>query len=785
MMSEQQEPLGLFAGWQDLATSALTWATSSDAPTPPSLSPQGGLLLSLLSGQPRALALLLVGLVYTALLPVAAVALLAYRRRFNSRSQDITQLYNVAWYAYCFGLAFVVASGMVTALALIFSRADFNAAYRSAPEEWQRNFAQLQRFVNNTGRELSNSAKQRVAGRLRDATDLLDSNFTHYFEQTLADAIANDLNATANCSIGVRAIGRNLQHQGLNDLGRALVAAADWCTRLEQKRDSLLHAAAEKVEKLTKQQRQRSLARIRGETAPSDTYLSDVETALKGLDRAKQRVLAVLPSPQNGLLDLLAYAGLNYVNLLTLFDLVILALLAAATLVGVATRRDTEPPTERGAISHGAGRVLTGSATFMIIFCFLATPMILGILILDVGLQCHVCIPYREQDWKTIDKLTVALWPLAERGNTFKELTPSLLFSRCAADDDSLLFTAPPLVQLPVLSQSLDAMNVDDSKAEEKVHPPPEELRSLLQSSLTHSWLPLSLRLQAKNLLSHLSDAETAAREAPRAIQGILRSMTGKYYGNYLANVTRRLLGGPRVAHQLKASPGFGSCKPLYNGFMSALASLCGPLQRGLTGYWFALSLDILRYTAGVIVCLGASKYLLRMKSYSYEGQVVEDVRDDTPPVPRQMWAKRLRKQPQRSKSQKVSKIIDQSAGDLCRLWPPPGRGLAAKTQLPVFSSGRFMSPPGSDLKRRHNDGWDSPPLRAPKTLRHSPTRECASPWGEPYKPPKLPQKRRIRWRAQNSYKTISSAPLRGPYGFSDMSDFSNPSDSNSSLRWH
>lgn len=786
-MSEQ-EPSGLLAGWLDLASGALAWVTTVEVP-PPTLTlgaSRGSLLLTLLSGQPRALALLLAGLVYSALLPVAAVALLAFRRRYNSRSQDITHLYNVAWYAYCFGLAVIVASGLVTALAIVYSCSAFSSALNATPVMWHESLERLQQFVNSTGRELSNAAQRTVTGRLRDATDLLDSNFTQLFEQSLAEAVAKDLNATSNCSTEVRAVGRSLQRQGLQGLGRALVAAAEWCTRLERRRDFLLHAAAKKVDNLTKHERTQALAKIKGQTARPNTYLGDARTALSGLERAKQRAQAAIPAVRNGMLDFLARAGVRYASLLSLFDVMILALLASGTVVGIAARRAQEAPTGRGALSHGAGKALTVSAWLMVLFCFLNTPLAVGVLLLDVGLESQVCAHFRARNWTRLDAVASVLWPPEERGTAFRPLEPSLLVSRCASDDDALLFPPPPPALSEVISPTIGVLDITDGEAmlDDEEVTSPQRLQGLLNSSLSHSWLPLTLRRRATSLMAQLSNSDATARQAPKAVCAILRSMVGRYYSNYLTGVKHRLAGGPSAVNQLGASPGLGSCKPLYEGFMSSLTSLCGPLHRGLTGYWFALSLDVLRYTLAVVICLGASKYLLRMYSYSYEGEIVEEVREETSPVPRHMWAKQLRAQPPTARLSKAHKeVMDPSAGDLRRVWPST-RGHFDTTQLPVkVLPSKFICPETIAVKRRQRSRKKSP-HKGPETRRRSPTKGRLSPWGEPSWAPR----RKIRWRQEDSYRTISSAPYRRPYGFSEADLPVMPQQNHSAQaisRWH
>ncbi|CAN7993758.1 unnamed protein product [Ixodes hexagonus] len=70
----------------------------------------------------------------------------------------------------------------------------------------------------------------------------------------------------------------------------------------------------------------------------------------------------------------------------------------------------------------------------MALFCAAVTPPLLALLALGAGTQCYVCEPFQQNRWSSLDVLAESLWPLAQRGETFKALSPSLLVAQCGPD---------------------------------------------------------------------------------------------------------------------------------------------------------------------------------------------------------------------------------------------------------------------------------------------------------------------------------------------------------------
>ncbi|XP_064469179.1 uncharacterized protein LOC135383781 [Ornithodoros turicata] len=813
------ETSGLFSRWLNLSSSVLALLVTSEAPSLSLAtdSSRGGLLLSILGGQPRVLALLLAGLVYTALMPIAAVALLVFRRRVESRLQDVTQRGNFAWYAYSVALSIIVITGIVTALTAYHSRSIFTEALIAAPENWKSNLVAVQQFVNSTGKQLSDVKREAAAVRLKYATHVLDTNFTDLFQQSLADAVAKDLNVTTNCSTAIRTLGRRLQREGLRGLGGALIDAAEWCTHLENGRNDLLRSTAEKVDNSTKRLRSHVLEKLRAQTSSPDTYLADVKKALMGLDRAKQRAQAALCSSDNGLLGMLARAALRHGGLLEALNICILAALAVAAIVNVALRHAGAPLTERGLLSHVSGVSLTIMTWPLLFFCFVGTPMALGILLVDVGMQCHVCYPYRQQNWSKLDAFASALWPREERGDTFDYLTPTFLATRCGSvmSNASSPPGSPP-AQTPILKHAVGLIDIDSDipSWNDEQSGFSKQVGSLLQSSLSYTWLPLSVRHDVSSLLTEFSNPDTVARQTPKAYQGVLRAFLSRYYSDYMKGATIRITKSSQEA-RLK----YGACNVLRGGFEISLSSLCGPLQKGLTGYWFALSLNILRYTAAVALCLGISKFLLRMKSDTCQGTAdVENWRIIN-------WAERL---PQKDLSARIDhrdhvgrrrsrkKHVNRSGGDLERIWmahhqEPDGTRLPVKVLpsefvLPERIAKKWLREESAPDRAQKQAASRSPKNRIPQRERSMPrqwssakhksprkdygssrersvtkndssTKHRGVTWDRIPAPGHLhtrnaegwaPQRERFWPSEESSLEERPSSPFRSPYGFSE-----------------
>ncbi|CAN8020211.1 unnamed protein product, partial [Ixodes persulcatus] len=230
---------------------------------------------------------------------------------------------------------------------------------------------------------------------------------------------------------------------------------------------------------------------------------------------------------------------------LFVLDAFLLLLLTLGSLVGLLSHRSSVLPTERGTASHVAGVLLSVNALLMALFCAAVTPPLLALLSLGAGAQCYVCEPFQQNRWSSLDPLSEALWPTAQRGSTFKALSPSLLAARCGPGGGG-----EPAIML--------ALTPD-------LHRP--ATKTPTQSPVESSSLP------------------------PFGTPSLK---------------TRRLGEEPEVDRNST-----DSCASTLQAFQSALSNHCDAWLPALTGVWLALSLDLVRYTAAIVVCLGASRHLL------------------------------------------------------------------------------------------------------------------------------------------------------------------------------
>lgn len=109
------------------------------------------LLAVVVGDQPHLLAILMLGLVYTALVPVSLATFLSCRLD----GQRLSRFYGHVWCGYCCALAALVASGMATLLCLDSSRQALNDGAKVAPDFWREAFGLLLQFVNTTGHGLA------------------------------------------------------------------------------------------------------------------------------------------------------------------------------------------------------------------------------------------------------------------------------------------------------------------------------------------------------------------------------------------------------------------------------------------------------------------------------------------------------------------------------------------------------------------------------------------------------------------------------------------------------
>lgn len=207
----------------------------------------------------------------------------------------------------------------------------------------------------------------------------------------------------------------------------------------------------------------------------------------------------------------------------------------------------------------------------MAFFCAIATPLLLALLVLGAGNHSYICEPFHQGRLGPLDQLSQALWPSSERGVFFQALSPSLLTTHCG----------------------------------------PAQSEGALQ---------LALR---SNRLSPSTDMPSDAGKSETWEELALRGL------RCCARYAARHLDLPPEFHEYHDVPQV-SCKPLLKAFNSAMAAHCDFWLPGLAGVWLALSVDVLRYTIAMTVCLGASKYLVHTTFFIYEGRRFE-ISDKSP----------------------------------------------------------------------------------------------------------------------------------------------------------
>ncbi|CAN7991932.1 unnamed protein product, partial [Ixodes pacificus] len=224
--------------------------------------------------------------------------------------------------------------------------------------------------------------------------------------------------------------------------------------------------------------------------------------------------------------------------------------------------RSSVLPTERGTASHLAGVLLSANALLMALFCAAVMPPLLALLSLGAGAQCYVCEPFQQNRWSSLDLLSEALWPTTQRGSTFKALSMSLLAARCGPGGGG---------ERAIMLALTSDLNRPATKTP-------------TQSPVESSSLPQFGTPSLKTLRRH------TARGLP-------------------------FLSLPPNKNSSD------SCASTLQAFQSALSNHCDAWLPALAGVWLALSLDLVRYTAAIVVCLGASRHLLRASGFGRQGK--------------------------------------------------------------------------------------------------------------------------------------------------------------------
>ncbi|KAL1470176.1 hypothetical protein MTO96_040606 [Rhipicephalus appendiculatus] len=84
------------------------------------------------------------------------------------------------------------------------------------------------------------------------------------------------------------------------------------------------------------------------------------------------------------------------------------------------------------------GVIMLANAALVMLFCCLALPLLMTMTTTGVLAECYVCMPYTENRYDILDRLSQMAWSLTERSPVFAALTPEVVLTKCAGEGISI-----------------------------------------------------------------------------------------------------------------------------------------------------------------------------------------------------------------------------------------------------------------------------------------------------------------------------------------------------------
>ncbi|KAL3223233.1 hypothetical protein MRX96_027652 [Rhipicephalus microplus] len=80
------------------------------------------------------------------------------------------------------------------------------------------------------------------------------------------------------------------------------------------------------------------------------------------------------------------------------------------------------------------GVIMLANAALVVLFCCLTLPILMTMTTTGVLAECYVCMPFRENRYDVLDRLSQMAWPLTDRSLVFAEVTPEVVLTKCAGE---------------------------------------------------------------------------------------------------------------------------------------------------------------------------------------------------------------------------------------------------------------------------------------------------------------------------------------------------------------
>lgn len=545
----------------------------------------------------------------------------------GERTQVISPEYDDYYQYYCMAVVLTGVALMITAVALFLNKYDMGSAVSDAYSNYDAAVGLLKGLSAAGGGEEDKSKKEPAPpARLRRIVDTLNTRFRDDFGEFLKRRVAMDSglpsrSVLAECSHDARSLSSSLSGR----LAALLKAVGRRCSRLERSRHAAFGEVAGAVEDATVAQRKQLLRRVRSALQRAEERVRMMAQAGGGVEAAISKLAAY--ENDGGVVGRMSF--LTGFPMLVVVVIVLVAPIVAIAGMGIAAQDHDLRPTVRSPQSNIGGLMLVYSSAAgliaLVVSCYIATQLY----VVAAAAEVYVCEPFHTKNFKPLDQMAYALWPMDQRG-PWAGFIPSEIITKCQQGGSISQLQAPDWASAGGGGASSNASASEAApKPEGGGKAPTFRLSAGVlgnASAVRESGAAVRALVDALDQLSQQRPAKLAgvvdqlSRKWRPLLQGNLSEplarFVGRYYSEYMGDAEKRL----RWASAELAEQGGGGCEGAYTALNAALLLFCDNFVAGMEGYYLAHILAFILILTFGPLCLGMANHFLVMEGYVYHG---------------------------------------------------------------------------------------------------------------------------------------------------------------------